>query len=182
MTVYIALLRAINVSGTGTLPMKQLKSACETAGLRRVSTYIASGNLVFDSADTAAAVKSLIAGLLRDQFGLAGNHVMIRTPDALARVIAGNPFAEAAIERPNHLLVNFLDGRPHADAAATLAGYAGPERLHLDGDHLYIDYVLGVARPKLPPTFLAKALQVPATARNWNTTGKLLDMARALSV
>jgi len=180
MTVYIALLRAINVSGTGKLPMPAFKAACAAAGLRRVSTYIASGNLVFESDDTAAAVKSLIAGLLREQFGVAGNHTLIRTPDALARVIAGNPFADAAIDRPNQLLVSFLDGMPAANAAEVLAGFPGPERLHLDGEHLYVDYVEGVARPKLPPAFLAKALGVPATARNWNTVRKLLEMARAL--
>ena len=180
MSVYIALLRAINVSGTGKLPMQAFKIACEAAGLRRVSTYIASGNLVFDSDDTPAAVKSMVAGLLRDRFGLVGNHTLIRTPDALARVIALNPFADAAIERPNQLLVNFLDGMPPANAAEVLAGFTGPERVHLDGDHLYIDYVEGIARPKLTPAFLAKALRVPATARNWNTTNKLLAMARAL--
>ena len=65
--------------------------------------------------------------------------------------------------------------------AAALGRYQGPERLHLAGDHLYVDYVEGVARPKLPPAFLAKALGVPATARNWNTTRKLLELARALA-
>ena len=49
MAVFIALLRAVNVGGTGKLSMKELKAACEAAGLQNVSTYIASGNLVFES-------------------------------------------------------------------------------------------------------------------------------------
>jgi uncharacterized protein (DUF1697 family) len=77
-------------------------------------------------------------------------------------------------------MVNFLDGLPQAGAADALAAYDGPERLHLSGDHLYIDYVEGVGRSKLTGAFLDKALQVPATSRNWNTTSKLLDMARTL--
>jgi uncharacterized protein (DUF1697 family) len=180
MAVFIALLRAINVGGTGKLSMPDLKAACEEAGLNRVSTYIASGNVVFDSDKSAAAVKILITDLLRDRFGLTKNHTLVHTPRKLAKVIAGNPFAAAAAKRPHLLMVNFLDGLPQSGAADALAAYAGPERLHLTGDHLYIDYAEGVARSKLTPAFLDKALKVPVTGRNWNTTNKLLEMARAL--
>jgi uncharacterized protein (DUF1697 family) len=182
VTVFIALLRAINVGGTGKLPMKDLKAACEKAGLGQVSTYIASGNIVFASEKSATALKALIAGLLRDRFDLTKNHTLIRTSEDLANVIARNPFADAAKARPNLLMVNFLDGRPPAGAAAALAAYGGPERLHLDGDHLYVDYREGVARSKLTPAFLDKVLKVVATGRNWNTTNKLLEMARAFEV
>src|ERR1700730_13362739 len=128
MAVFIALLRAVNVGGTGKLPMQHLKAACEEIGLGRVSTYIASGNIVFESDKSAAAVKTLIADLLRDRFGLTKNHTLIRTPGRLAKVIAGNPFAAAATERPNKLMVNFLDGLPRPGAAAALAGYERAER------------------------------------------------------
>jgi uncharacterized protein (DUF1697 family) len=181
MAVFIALLRAVNVGGTGRLPMKELKAACEAAGLSKVSTYIASGNLVFDSDRSAAAVKTLISGLLHRQFGLTKNHTLIRRPADLARVLAGNPFADAAVKRPHLLMITFLDGRPHPGAAAALSGFAGPERLRLDGEHLYVDYAQGVAGSRLP-AFLDKTLRVAATARNWNTCNKLLEMARALEV
>jgi uncharacterized protein (DUF1697 family) len=179
MAVFIALLRAVNVGGTGKLPMPDLKAACEEAGLERVSTYIASGNVVFKTDKPAATVKSLITQLMRDRFGLGKNHTLIRTPGGLAKVIAGNPFATAAMERPNRLMVNFLDGRPPAGFPEALAAYRGREQLRLDGEHLYIDYVEGIARSKLTG-FLDRELRVPATARNWNTTNRLLDMARAL--
>jgi uncharacterized protein (DUF1697 family) len=182
MATFIALLRAVNVGGTGRLPMKDLKAACEDAGLQKVSTYIASGNVVFDSDKSAAAVKSLLADLLRKRLGLAKNHVLIRTPERLARVVGRNPFADAAAERPNRLMIAFLDGLPQAGAVAALAAFDGPERLHLDGDHLYVDYAQGVARSRLTPAFLDKALKVAATARNWNTANTLLKMALALEV
>ena len=180
MAVFVALLRAVNVGGTGKLPMQELRAACADAGLRSVSTYIASGNIVFETDKSAAVAKGLIGDLLSDRFGLTKNHALIRTPRQLAQVIAGNPFAAAAAKRPNLLMVSFLDGHPPAAAAGALAAYGGPERLHLAGDHVYIDYAEGVARSKLTPAFFAKALGVPATARNWNTTNKLLEMARAL--
>jgi uncharacterized protein (DUF1697 family) len=179
MAVFIALLRAVNVGGTGRLPMQELKAACAEAGLGRVSTYIASGNVVFETDKSAPAAKSLLTELLRDRFGLTRNHTLIRTPHSLAAVIAGNPFAAAATERPNWLMVNFLDGLPPAGVADALRAYRGPEQLRLDGAHLYIDYAQGVARSKLT-AFLDKTLQVPATGRNWSTTNRLLEMARAL--
>ena len=179
MAVFIALLRAVNVGGTGKLPMQDLKAACEKAGLERVSTYIASGNLVFETDKSAPAVKTLITQLLRDRFGLTKNHTLIRTPRSLASVIAGNPFAAAATQRPNLLMVYFLDGPAPAGFADALSAYRGPERLRQDGEHLYVDYAEGMGRSKLTP-FLDKALKAPATARNWNTTNRLLEMARAL--
>jgi uncharacterized protein (DUF1697 family) len=180
MAVFIGLLRAVNVGGTGKLSMQEFKAACEEAGLRNVATYIASGNIVFQSPKSAAALTRLINQILRDRFALTKNHTLIRSPDRLAEVIAGNPFAMAAAKRPNLLMVNFLEALPPAGAAAALAAYRGPERLQLEGDHLYVDYSEGVARSKLTPAFLAKALQVPCTARNWNTINKLLEMARTL--
>ena len=180
MAVFVALLRAVNVGGTGRVAMAELKTACEAAGLRRVATYIASGNIVFDSDRPAAELKPLIAGLLRERFGLADNGPVLRTPEGLAAAIAANPFRDAAAARPKLLMVGFLDRPPPEGAAAALAAYPGPERLHLAGDHLFIEYVDGVARSKLSAAFLARALQVPATARNWNTATTLLEMARAL--
>src|ERR1019366_10326655 len=164
MTVFIARLRAVNVGGTGRLPMQDLKAACEKAGLKRVSTYIASGNLVFEIDKSEPAVKTLITQLLRDRFRLTKNHTLIRPPRSLASVIAGNPFAAAATQRPNRLMINFLDGLPPAGFADALSAYRGPERLRLDGEHLYVDYSEGMARSKLTP-FLDKALKVPATGR-----------------
>src|ERR1700688_3585372 len=123
MAVFIALLRAVNVGGTGKLPMQDLKAACEKAGLERVSTYIASGNLVFETDKSAPAVKTLITQPLRDRFGLTKNHTLIRPPRNLARVIAGNPFAAAPTQRPNLLMVYFLDGSAPAGFTGTLSTF-----------------------------------------------------------
>jgi uncharacterized protein (DUF1697 family) len=184
MPVFVAFLRAVNVGGTGKLPMRDLKTVCEERGLRDVATYIASGNLVFRSPKagdaSTAALARLLGEILRERFGLPNNQALIRTPDRLAEVIERNPFAVPAAKRPNLLMVSFLDATPPPSAAAALAAYRGPEQLHLDGDHLYIDYVEGAGRSKLTPALLAKALQVAFTARNWNTTNKLLAMGRAL--
>ena len=177
MSVFIAVLRAVNVGGTARLPMKDLKTACETAGLREVATYIASGNLVFTHDGDAGQVQAIIAKVLNDQFGMTKNHTIIRTPEALAEALAANPFADAAVERPSSLMLQFLEATPPDSAAEALAQWPGPERLHLSGEHLYIDYVAGAGTSKLSNAWLERALKVAGTARNWNTANKLLEMA-----
>jgi uncharacterized protein (DUF1697 family) len=141
---------------------------------------LASGNVLFRSDQSAKGAKSVMEHVLRQGFGLTKNHVLIRTPTELSHVIAANPFPQEAAERPNGLLVSFLDGEADPGAAERLGAYQGPERMRLAGNHLYIDYPQGMGRSKLTPSFLDRALKVPSTARNWNTTSKLLAMAREL--
>jgi len=59
VAAFITLLRAVNVGGTGKLPMSELKAMCETLGFGSVRTYIASGNVVFTSRKTESAVNAL---------------------------------------------------------------------------------------------------------------------------
>jgi uncharacterized protein (DUF1697 family) len=60
MPVFIALLRAINVGGTGKLPMGDLRSLCERAGFWNVRTYIASGNVVAERDGSEANAKAAL--------------------------------------------------------------------------------------------------------------------------
>jgi uncharacterized protein (DUF1697 family) len=163
--------------------MAQLKAACEDAGLKNVSTYIASGNLVFQSKRPAAAVKGLIEDLLRESFGHTKNPAIIRTSDDLASAIAKNPFPALAASTPNALVVVFLGDALDAAAATRLSSYDAAGRLRADGHHLYIDYTSGMANAKFtlaPFSYLDKTLKIEYTGRNWNTTNKLLAMARTL--
>ncbi len=77
------------------------------------------------------------------------------------------------------MLRQFLDGVPPAGIAETLAAWTGPERIHLSGDHLYVDFVEGIPDSKLTPARMEKMLKVAGTARNWNTARKLLEMAQS---
>ena len=93
MTAFVALLRAVNVGGTGKLPMTELKSICEAAGLESVKTYIASGNVVFKSKLTEAKVKAALESALADYAGRPVG-VMIRTAHEMAGTLAANPYAD----------------------------------------------------------------------------------------
>ena len=78
VNAYVALLRAVNVGGTGKLAMAELKAMCEAAGFLSVRTYIASGNVVFQSPKTEVQVKAALEAALSTYAGKPVG-VMVRT-------------------------------------------------------------------------------------------------------
>lgn len=170
MHSYVALLRAVNVGGTGKLPMADLQAICRNAGLTRIATYIASGNVVFQSASRAEKVKSELESRLLSYAGKPVG-VVVRTAAEMAAVEKGNPFPKAA---PNHTVAIFLDEPPPADALAHAIGLQA-EEMRLGVREIYVHYGVGMGRSKL---------RIPAakfgTARNMNTISKLAEMAAKL--
>ena len=166
MTRYIALLRAVNVGGTGKLPMTELVAMCEAAGFENARTYIASDNVVFHSRKSEQQVK---AELERRLFDYAGKPVgvAVRTGAEMAAVLAANPFPKAA---PNRTVAIFLDESPPPDALGAATGVNG-EEMALGKREIYVHYGAGMASSKL---------RIPAakagTARNLNTIAKLAAM------
>ncbi len=167
MTRYIALVRAVNVGGTGKLPMAELTSMCIDAGFTRVETYIASGNVVFDSKAAASRVKAELERRLQTYAGKQVG-VVVRTAAEIAAVLEANPFRKA---QSNHTYVVFLDARPPRDALDRAVGVQG-EEMALGEREIFIHYPNGMGRSRL---------RIPAakngTARNLNTVAKLAEMA-----
>src|ERR1700732_3432767 len=91
MKTYVALLRAVNVGGTGRLPMSALRQMCEEVGLKQVRTYIASGNVVFKSDAEVAEIKSTLEGRLQAYAGKPVG-VLVRSAGEMADVLVRNPF------------------------------------------------------------------------------------------
>lgn len=167
MPTYVCLLRAVNVGGTGKLPMADLRALCEAAGFTHVRTYIASGNVVLHGAATARQVQATLEAALTRYAGKPVG-VLIRTPTEMARVLAANPFTGVA---PNRSVAIFLDQAPPPDALQSVSGQAG-EQLALGTREIYVYYGNGMAE---------STLKIPAaktgTARNINTIAKLVGMA-----
>jgi len=168
VTSYVALLRAVNVGGTGKLPMAELRAMAEAAGFARARTYIASGNLVFASALDEAGVKAALEPRLAAYAGKPVG-VMVRTADEMDAVLAANPFPDAA---PNRTLAVFLDAPPPADAAAH-ARHRTTERIALGARELYVAYGDAMAGSRLAIPAAARG-----TARNMSTVAKLAALAR----
>ena len=170
---WVGLLRAIGPATHKLMSMSQLRESCSAAGLGNVQTVLATGNLLFFSDRKQSDLKKLLTGILAT-YGL-DNEVFLRQPGALSSVLAANPMAKAAKERPNHLLVLFMDSPPGEERIEALAKYEGPETIRCVGKEAYIDYVNGVACSKATPARLEKMLGRTGTARNWNTVKRLVE-------
>jgi uncharacterized protein (DUF1697 family) len=170
MPVYVALLRAVNVGGTGALPMAELRAICERIGFSDVKTYIQSGNVLFRSQEAEAAVRRRLESALAETMGKSPG-VILRSRKELDAAAEGSPFPHA---KPNFLLVSFLPEPPPADALDSLSAPDG-EEVKIVGREIYIHYPNGSGRSKLKLPALK-----PGTSRNLNTTRKLAEMAAAL--
>jgi len=170
MTAFVALLRAVNVGGTGKLPMQELVAMCEAVGFQSVRTYIASGNAVFTSQMSEAQVKAKLEEALLSYAGKPVG-VLVRTAVEIAEVLANNPFPEAPAK---WTVAIFLDAAPPGDALKTLSGQ-NDEEVRLGTREIYVRYGSGMGTSKL---------KIPAaregTARNMNTIAKLASMAAKL--
>jgi uncharacterized protein (DUF1697 family) len=146
-----------------------LRALCSTAGFENVRTYIASGNVVFESALTPIKAQARLRKQLQAHMGRPVD-VLIRDLDEMQAVLRDNPFPEAA---PNRNLVIFLDQPVDADALQNVQGQR-EEQIALGQREIYIHYGSGMAQSKL---------RIPAakagTARNMNTVAKLVEMARS---
>jgi uncharacterized protein (DUF1697 family) len=181
MARFVALLRAVNVGGYGKLSMAELRKLLEGLGYGRVETYIQSGNAVFDAKGTAAKVARDVYAALEKHTG-APVDVIVRTPEELESVIAGNPFAAEAAADGARVHVGFLDRPAPATATAGLQQIVDKypqrrDRFHLTGNTLYLHLPDGAADTKFTGKALEKALGGVGTARNWNTVLKLREMA-----
>jgi uncharacterized protein (DUF1697 family) len=174
----VLLLRGINVGGKNLLPMRELVAILESLGLEGVKTYIQSGNVVFRApGDVSPTLAAEIAAAIEERRGFR-LHVQILGADRLERAVAANPFPEAEAE-PGYLHLFFLAAPPAAPDLDGLAEVRAPtERFHLADDLFYLHAPDGVGRSKLA-TKAEKLLGVEATARNWRTVQKLLEMANA---
>jgi uncharacterized protein (DUF1697 family) len=158
--------------------MAGLRSSLEALGFQDVVTYVQSGNAVFRSRhggehEVAAQIRRRIAA----DFG-TDVAVLLRTPDELDAVSRGNPFLALETD-PTRLHVVFLDRPPTADAVAALdPDRSPPDAFGLVGRELYLHLPNGSGRTKLTIDWFERRLGIVATARNWRTVTKLVELSR----
>ena len=169
MPTYAALLRAVNVGGTGKLPMTELRAMCESLGFANPRTYIASGNVVFESRLAEASVKSKLERCLEAYAGKPVG-VLVRTGAELTAVLQHNPFKK---EAANRTVAIFLDSAPPKDTLTTVSGRQ-MEVIALGTREIYVHYPDGQGHSKLK-IGAAKT----GTARNMNTVAKLEEWTAA---
>ena len=163
MTAYVALLRAMNVAGTGKLPMAELKAIGEECGFGNVRTFIARGNLLFECELYAAEARARIEAKLEAYFGKPVA-VFVRSAAELAATAAANPFDD---DKPSRVMAHFIAEQPVAAMLAEARDVAG-ERLALGPRVIIVSYGEGIGKTRL---------KLPAvkhgTARNMNSVAKM---------
>jgi uncharacterized protein (DUF1697 family) len=169
------MLRGVNLGPHRRMKMDDLRAVYESLGLRDVTTCVQSGNVVFRAPRAIPAAR--LEAAIEKRFGFQSS-VILRTPDELREVIARNPFPGVDGAK---LAVWFLQDDPgEAARAKARALDTPPEKLHVEERELYIWFPNGMARPQLKLAAVDRALGVAATARNWNTVTKLLEIADSL--
>lgn len=178
MTTYVALLRAINVAGHGTVAMSDLRAAVSDLGFEDVQTLLQTGNLVFRvSSASEAAIARRLEEQARKRLGLRTAFI-IRTAKDYQSVITSNPFPDAAETDPGHLVVMFLKDASDSRAVDALReAIKGRETVEARGKHLYIVYQDGIGRSRLTIDLIERKLGTQGTGRNWNTVLKLAALA-----
>jgi uncharacterized protein (DUF1697 family) len=166
MTAYVALLRAVNVAGTGNLPMNKLKELGETCGFASVRTFIASGNLLFTSEANEAEVKARIEARVAEHFGKPVP-VYVRSAAEMAEAVARDPFSD---DKPSRRYSHFIDEKPTKamlDEARDVHG----ERMALGPRCIYVSYGDGIGKTKLKLPAVKQG-----TARNMNSVAKMAEL------
>jgi uncharacterized protein (DUF1697 family) len=175
---HVVLLRGINLGSRNRIAMPELRAALEDAGYDGVQTYLQSGNVVLTSGKPAATVGREVERLIAERFGLE-IAVVVRTRAEIAHVVERNPLAKVA-KNPKRYQVSFLARKPPADLVRALeAAAVDSEQVVAIGREIYAWHPEGVARSKLWSLLASPRLGVTATARNWTTVTKLLELAES---
>ncbi|MGE7694658.1 DUF1697 domain-containing protein [Lysinibacillus sp. NPDC094177] len=180
MTIYIALLRGINVGGHNKIIMAELRSSLEQLGLHNVKTYIQSGNILFESGENEVLLQKNIHNKIKEDFGISSD-VVIRTAEEIQQIISHSPFSDQEISEANHsckgecLHVAFLPTAPTKVNSDKFLSYTSDRELSvINGRDVYLLFYDSIRNSKLGNNI--KKLEVPATIRNWKTLMKLSSM------
>ncbi|MFT4296289.1 MAG: DUF1697 domain-containing protein [Micropruina sp.] len=174
MSRRIVLVRAVNVGGTGRLPMPEWRELAESLGARDVATYIASGNMVCTPPDDGDTFDRALERAVEQRYGFF-REVISRSREEVVAALAAHPFE---VLEPKYSYISFLTGIPTPEAIAK-AGLVetGEDRWQVIGRELHLRYANGAGRAQLKDAALGRALAVAGTARNLNTVRKLIELA-----
>jgi|ERR1041385_1972023 uncharacterized protein (DUF1697 family) len=175
MPKYIAFLRAINVGGH-TVKMDQLREVFEQCGFKNVETFIASGNVIFDSTskNPKALEKKIEAALLK-AFGYEV-HTFLRTPGELTAVENYKPFPDSELKQEKNVLyVGFLSESPGKTSVESVTKLQTPvDALHVNDAEIYWLLRTSFSQSQITGARLEKALGMRTTLRNITTVRRLI--------
>lgn len=171
MTLYIALLRGINVGGHKVIKMADLKRVFESIGLKQVKTYIQSGNIVFESEEGINFLKDRIQSEIKNEFDF-DVPVMLRTHDEFINIIKQCPYEVHSLLEGESVHIAFLANVLSEEESSQLLTFKSElEDCYIDEKVVYLFFKNSIRNSKLMNQF--QKLHTPATVRNWRTVNKL---------
>jgi len=175
---HVALLRGVNVGGRNSVSMELVAGAFTELGCGEVRTYIQSGNVVFRAPrELADRLPELAAERIARGAGLRPA-VLVRSAEALRKVVRGNPYGGASESAALH--VAFLEDAPAPRLVAQLdAGRSPPDSFVVRGSEIYLHCPNGMGRTRLSGAYFESRLETGVTVRNWRTVLALLEMTGA---
>jgi uncharacterized protein (DUF1697 family) len=177
MITYIALLRGINVSGHNKIKMSELKQLFVNLGFYDVTTYIQSGNVIFQSLQkNCSKLEEQITEQVNKEFGHTIK-VLVITKKQLKTVFESNPFLKNKEIDIRALYAIILKSNYLAKGIKLLAPYlTNDEEVKIVDNCAYIHYPNGAGKSKLTINIIEKKLETIATSRNWRTITKLVEL------
>ncbi|GAB6436434.1 MULTISPECIES: DUF1697 domain-containing protein [unclassified Bacillus (in: firmicutes)] len=171
MTIYIALLRGINVGGHKVIKMADLKQMFESIGLKQVKTYIQSGNILFESEENIKFLKERIQSEIKNVFGF-DVPVMLRTNEGFINMIKRCPYEVDSLLEGESIHVAFLANElTEKEKNQLIMQKNDTEDCYIDEKVVYLFFKNSIRNSKLMNQF--QKLHTPATVRNWRTVNKL---------
>lgn len=175
---FVALLRGVNVSGKNIIKMESLRKAMSRLPVSNVSTYIQSGNILFEAeAALAPSVSTMISDLIASEFSLDIT-VIIKTPDELSDAIENNPFSEITQQDSVQPYIGFLSDIPDKEKIGALqAKDFQKDVFEIRGQLIYVWYADSAGNTKLSNAVIERTLGLKATFRNQKTVRKLIGLS-----
>jgi uncharacterized protein (DUF1697 family) len=174
MTIYIALLRGINVGGHNLIKMQDLRNLLTSSGLENVQTYIQSGNIIFQSEKNAEEVQTIIADGIKNKYGFSIS-VMVRTVTEWEEIMKNCPYSTDTLPDGECVHLIFLSKEISNEEGNRLRENQNEtEECFIAGKEIYLHL-----RKSILDSRISNQLQkfsVPVTARNWKTISKLEAM------
>ena len=177
---YVALLRGINVGGKNKLSMAQLKTCLEEQGLSNVSTYIASGNVAFQSRKRADAIEGLIEEALPKAFELDSEliKVLVLSHKQLQAIIDNKPKGFGEQPKKYHCDAIFLMGIDSARAMSVFSPRTGVDKIWAGNGVIYSQRLSAQRTRSRLSRIMGTPIYASMTIRSWNTTMKLLELMK----
>lgn len=173
----IGILRGINVGGKRKILMTDLKEMCQELGFKNVTTYIQSGNLIFNSEKPNSELENDLEKVISKKYGF-DVPVIVRTVKELENSIDNNPFFYKNADT-KQLHLTFLKEKPSDEnIEKALTFNYEPDKFKIEGKDAFIYCAGKYHKSKLTNKFFEKQLEVGATTRNWKTVMKLSELSK----